>query len=112
MNLSAFNDVDPQDEGSMREFLDANALAHETIYNTLLGVNGVVINHYPLWAPDGPDDDWLQIHDAEHKAIAVALGFGTPPDLDAVDFESAGAAQDWFNNHALQHSLIAITMNI
>lgn len=95
----------------MREFLDLNALAHETIYNTMLAT-GTIITHYPLWAPLGIDDDFLSTHNAEHKEIANVLGLPLPPDLDQVDIQDQVSASDWFENHALLHSLIAAALGI
>ena len=95
----------------MREFLDANALAHETIFNTLLST-GVVITHYPLWGPQGPDEDWLHTHGSEHQAIAGALALPLPVDIDEVDFKNESQAQAWFENHALAHQLINETLGL
>lgn len=106
MNLTSFTDVDAKDEHSMREFLDANAIAHETIYNTLLGVNGVAIEHYPLWAPRGIDNDWLQTHAREHQAIADTLSLALPVDLDQVSVEDESQFYDWVANHADAHRQI------
>lgn len=111
MNLTSLTDVDFKSEEAMREFLDANALAHETIFNTILAT-GVVMEHYPLWTMGGADQDWLLVHDSEHRAIANALSLGLPPDLAEVDFQDERAAQDWFNNHALQHDLINQTLGL
>ena len=105
MNLTSFTDIIPHDDDSMRDFLDANALAHETIFTALL-LQGVVITHYPLWGPQGPDEDWVHTHASEHQAIADTLTLSVPVDIDEVDFKNPAAAEDWFNNHYLAHQQI------
>lgn len=112
MNLTSFTDVDVKNEDSMREFLDLNAISHETIYNTLLGQLGVKIDHYPLWTMGGTDQDWLLIHDQEHKSISAVLSLGTPVDLDQVDFNNKSEVEDWLNNHALAHDQISQVLGI
>jgi hypothetical protein len=102
MNLTSFVDVDVKREESMREFLDFNALSHETINNTLLS-QGIVTEHYPLWTMAGADRDWALVHAQEHRAIANVLGLSLPVGLDFVDFNRQESANSWFENHALAH---------
>lgn len=105
-DLTSFTDVNVKSEDSLREFLDFNAIAHETIYNTLLGQFQIEVEHYPLFTMAGADKDWLFIHDREHKAIANALNLGLSPDLDTVNFKNQAESEDWLNNHADMHALI------
>lgn len=104
MDLTTFIDVDPQDPESFGQFLDMNALAHQTVHNALLQ-SGVVAEQYPMWTDDA-DHDWREIHYAEHITWNVALGITTPPDLVEVDFENEDSASDWLNNHSALHLLV------
>jgi len=108
MNLFSFTEVDVTDNDAMRDFRDQNALVHETIYNTLLGVYQINIEHYPLWSTDIAEDDkdFLLVHDKEHKAISDAINGGTPPNLDEVDFTNQAQTDDWMNDHYLMHQQI------
>ena len=96
--------LDLNNPDSTQEFLDLNALDHETIYNTLLGL-GFTVEHYPLWLDGKPSHDWLFLHDRMHQAECSVLGLPTPPDLVDVNFDDPGQADDWFNNHELLHTL-------
>lgn len=91
-------------------FFDANAIAHETIFVTLLG-NGVTIQHYPMWT-DEPTDDWQQVHYHEHLSWSVELGVPLPPDISGIDFEDAAARQNWLYEHAQHHELVAQALGI
>ena len=108
MNLVSFTQVDVTNKDAMRDFFDQNAMVHETIYNTLLGVYQIEIEHYPLWKEDITEDDkdWLFVHDKEHKAISDAISGGTPPDLDTVDFSNQDQMNDWMDAHYLMHQQI------
>lgn len=111
MDLLPFTDVQMDSEESRREFLDLNALTHETVFQTLLGL-GIITDHYPLFTMAGSVQDWLETHGAEHTAWASALGLPTPPDLVTVDLNDPSQAEDWLNNHALAHNLIALTLGL
>lgn len=110
MNLTGFVDIDFKNEGEYREFLDLNALAHQTVHNTLLQVFQITVEQYPLFTMAGIDKDWLMVHAAEHTAWANALGLNIPPDLDAVDFDNKQEMEDWLNNHALAHTQVSIAI--
>lgn len=104
MNLSTFVDVNTQDPLQMGEFLDFNAMAHETTYGALL-LNGVIVEHYPMFTDDA-GEDWKQIHYAEHLAWSDALTLGLPPDLSLVDLQDPLQANDWLTLHAAHHLLV------
>lgn len=91
-------------------FFDENALAHETVFNTLLAT-GVVVQHYPMWTDDA-GADWQQVHYQEHLSWSVELGVALPPDLNIVDFDNAQARQSWVYEHALHHQLVAEVLGI
>ena len=95
----------------MREFLDMNALAHQTVHNALLD-NQIAVDQYPLWTMAGVDKDWLLVHAIEHKAWSVALSLSNPPDLDSVDFNDKAQTEDWLNNHALHHTQVALALGL
>src|SRR5258708_37048172 len=105
MNLTGFVDVSIDDEDSMLEFLDLNALAHETIFTALLST-GVITDHYPIWTDGKIDRDWLLVHAAEHRAWSQALNLSNPPDIDEVDPEDQGQMSDWLQTHALHHQIV------
>lgn len=111
MNLAGFNDVDLKSEESRREFLDLNAITHETVFQALLG-QGTVTPHYPIFTMAEVPDDWLKVHYEEHIAWSIALGLDSPPDLQDVDLKDPQQAEDWMNNHALHHNLVAITLGL
>lgn len=98
------------DEDAFREMLDYNALAHETIFNTLLGA-GTIISHYPLFTFGGDDEDWRLVHAQVHGAIAAALDIGTVQ-LDDVDFKDPEQYEAWISDHASHHSQIAAALGI
>ena len=104
MALLELNVPDLNNPDATQEFLDLNALDHNTIHNTLLGL-GFTTEQFPLWLEGKPGPDWLFIHDRMHKAECIALGLPTPPDLVDVNFDDAQQSEDWFNNHSLLHSL-------
>ena len=113
MSIVSLTELDVKDKEAFQAFMDQNAMVHETIYNTLLGTFGLVIPHQPMYYYEGAEinKDWLTTHDQEHKAIADAIGFDTPPDLDLVDFTDQGQTNDWVNNHYLMHQNISQVLN-
>ena len=112
MNLISFTDVDTTNRDALREFIDLNAMVHETIFNTLLGTFQIMIEHYPLWSQKVDDKDWLLVHDKEHKAISDALNLGVPPDLNTVDFNDREQASEWLQNHYLLHQQINLVLGL
>lgn len=105
MNLTGFVDVNIKDENSMIEFLDLNALAHETIFTALLDLD-FPTEHYPLWSDGKMNQDWLLTHAAEHRAWSSALSLNNAPDLDAVEPTDPDQMADWLNDHALHHQIV------
>lgn len=104
MDLTTFADVDTKNPESLRSFFDANYMVHETLYNAILSQFGIAIEHYPLFVQQmPPTNDWLLIHDREHKSIAALLSIGTPPDLDSCDFTNQEIVDDWMYDHNLLH---------
>lgn len=112
MNITQFYDVDLQNREATQEFIDLNAVDHETIYNALLSQNQIVIDHYPLWSPDGVTDDWLFLHAREHNSISFALLLSAPVDLDTLDTKDAEASNFWMQNHLLAHQLIIQSLGL
>lgn len=111
MDLNGFIDIDLKNEEQYREFLDLNAIAHQTIHNTLLEA-GFVVAQYPLYTMAGIDKDWLLVHASEHRAWSSVLSLGDPPDIDSANFDDQRAMDDWLTNHALHHSLVAQTLGL
>jgi hypothetical protein len=112
VNLSALQDVEFGDEEALREMLDFNALAHETIFGALLDT-GVIIPHYPLFTMAGEDQDWRLVHAAEHRAIADALAISGPStSFEDVNFHNQEEYDGWVSDHAAHHSLIAEALGI
>lgn len=112
MNISSFQDFDMENAGSMIQFLDINALAHETIYGALMEQLQVVSEHYPLFTTGGITEDWLTLHDSVHQSIARALGLSVPVDLDTLDVKNRAQADDWKQNHTLAHQQIEQALNL
>lgn len=104
MNLTAFIDVDTRNPQSFREFLDLNAYAHQTTHNALLE-QGVTVEQYPMFT-ESADENWKEVHYAEHVAWNAALGVDTPPDLITVDLQDPQQAEDWLTNHEQLHQLV------
>lgn len=92
------------------EFMDRNALLHETVFNTLLSA-GVITAHYPLWEHE-PSADWLEIHYREHLAWSVELNLPTPPDLGSLDIKNSTAVNTWLYNHAQHHDLVSQALKL
>lgn len=111
MNLISFTDFDTTNPAAVKEFVDLNAMAHETIYNTLTGTLGITIEHYPLFSGDD-DQNWAFVHDKEHKAISDALNLGLPPDLSTVNWKDVEESSDWLQDHYLMHQQIAQILGI
>lgn len=105
MNLAGFIDIDVENKDALSEFMDINALAHETIFTSILEA-GVVVDHYPLTTDGKMNFDWLLTHATEHRAFSEVLGLNNAPDLDAVDPDDKAQMADWFNDHALHHQLV------
>lgn len=105
MSILPLIDIDIESPDSLAEFLDVNALAHETIFTAILD-SGVVTDHYPLWTNGTIDPDWLQTHAAEHEAWSAVLGLSNVVELDQVDPEDPAQMADWFNDHALHHQRV------
>jgi hypothetical protein len=112
MNLIPFTDFDASDPAALTEFVDYNAAAHQEIFDTLLGVDNILIDHFPLFTDGAPDKDWLLTHDMEHKSMAIALLLDVPPDMDTVDFSDPQQTADWLNNHVIAHQDIATALGI
>lgn len=108
MNPSFFPDASAPEQ--MADFLDTNALVHETVFGALL-TQGIVTQHYPLWI-DKPDESWIDVHYREHLAWSSALNIGSPPDLGAVDFQNETAVQAWLVTHALHHELVSLALGL
>ncbi len=111
MDLSQFTDVDVGDNTSMLEFLDANAYAHETINGAILDL-GIVLSHFPLFTDAGATPDYNFVHNAEHVAIRAALGLSGVNDFSTVDWKDKTAAEGFFDTHAQEHALIALTLGL
>lgn len=107
MNLFGFIDVDAE---HMPQFMDLNALAHETVFTALLA-GGAVVQHYPLWS-DAPSPDWLDVHFQEHLSWSVELSLALPPDLSVLDMENEQAVRAWLANHYLHHLVVSQVMGI
>ena len=99
-----------KNEESTQEFLDINAIEHQTVHNVLLE-QGFAVAQYPLFATD-INKDWLLVHAAEHRVWSNVLGLPNPPDLDSVDFENEVGAADWFNSHELHHLLVSFALGL
>jgi hypothetical protein len=110
MNLLQFNDFDINNHESMREFLDLNAMAHETIFQALLDM-GIAIEHYPLQT-ENMTTDWLLTHNQVHTSEAIAMGIDQPTNLDSVDPADVEQMADWLNNHALDHQYKAQALGL
>lgn len=104
MDLTLFVDADPRNPQQWSEFLDLNALAHQTTHNALLE-QGVTVEQYPMWTNEA-GNNWLNIHYAEHLAWNNALTLGTPPDLETVDLHDPFQVADWLTNHTALHALV------
>lgn len=101
MNTTQFIDANLQDAEQRQEFSDLNALDHDTTHDALLRL-GIVVEKYAL-AVDELNDDWKQVHFAEHTAWGVALNLGLPPDLSEVDFDDRSQTDDWMQLHTALH---------
>lgn len=99
MNLFTIADVDPKDPASVHEFLDNNALAHQSIHNALLE-QGFVTPQWPL-TYEAIDHDFLELNAAECRAWAGVLNLTVPANISTVDPEDAAAMADWFNDYQL-----------
>ena len=110
MNLIGFADVTPDDPASVHEFLDMNALAHQTIHNALLE-QGSVTPQWPL-TYDTLDHDFLQLNAAECRAWASVLSLSLPANISTVDPEDGGAMRDWFNDYELFVRQVTASLNL
>jgi hypothetical protein len=106
MNLSSMQDFDMQNAGALVQFLDMNALSHETIYGALMEQFQTVSEHYPLFTTGGITEDWLNLHAQVHTSIATVLGLALPVDLDTLDAKDRAQAEDWQQNHTFAHQQI------
>jgi len=97
MNLAFIPDTNPVDPASVHEFLDYNALAHQSIHSALLE-RGFVTSQFPL-TYDAIDHDFLRTNAAECRDWADAIGLGLPPDLSTVDPDNRSEMLDWLNNY-------------
>ena len=103
MNISSMIELDLKNPDSVQNFLDMNAMDHETIYEALMRKFNQSVPHYSLWTESGISEDWLLLHDQEHRAISDLLTLYMPVDLTNLD---ANNVNDWVNDHVLAHSQI------
>lgn len=109
-SLGLFAQLDQHDEMSMNDFFFVNGFQHETWYNTVLRRGGLV-THFPLFDPIDMQE-WLQIHDQEHKSVAKAIGLSGSADLSDVDFEDDEQFFAWLQLHADQHDRVNTVLGL
>ena len=94
--------------------LDMNFFAHQTIFGELASA-GLLIAHVPMNVSitDGRAfDEFLQIHDLEHRSIASQIGVSAPSDLSSWNTKDADQFSAWTAAHANHHALIAQALGL
>jgi hypothetical protein len=104
VNITSLSDFDSADPESLQEFFDLNDIAHGSVHDAMLE-SGTLRDRYPLYTEE-PDENWLFVHDRDHRTRAAALNLPTPPDLAQVDFSDPAQVAAWKQYHYDHHILL------
>ena len=110
MNIIGFADVDFHNEESVKEFIDLNSMAHETIFDRILS-KGKISEHVPLFT-DEISPDWLMTHAQAHKDESIAMGLAPTVGLDTLYLDSPEQVGDWISSHYLDHQYKALFLGL
>lgn len=110
MSLIAFSSVPFGNAQALREFLDLNAIEHDSVNDAIFD-SGQEVDAMPLIA-DRPNQDWQFIHEEQHRQWSIALNLAQPPDLSGIDFANPVQFDDWIAAHAQHHSLVRSALGL
>jgi hypothetical protein len=111
MSVSQFPDAPFGDEDSFMDFLMVNAMAHQTIAETMM-VQGKIVSSVPIGDMTDDMKDWLMAHADIHQQEFDQLGLTGMPDLATVDLENEQAYYDWMQMHSIVHSSVGAALGI
>ena len=104
MNSFEIETADLSTEEGRQDFFFRNALDHRIWVDTEYQ-NGIQLADLPMFDYDQLED-WLAIHDLQHRAIAAALNQGVTPDIRTLDFEDDSVWTQWVKSHSQMHLLV------
>lgn len=111
MNIAPFSSMLPDDSREFEAFSLAHAMAHESIYDTMLTL-GFVIRHYPFFDIEKYNRDWLLDHQSEHDALYTALGLVGMPDLASSDLKDDDQLKTWMELHEQVHQNLNLVLSL